>query len=241
MNISYGCPKANKITQSAARRPDERTRHQLWHANKQYQPPQKWQTTSNHHCSIPLHSVMAPTKNTTTVTSTTFSLPGFYSMSAKTVRNRIRQASPRAPDDHQLVSFRIFNINDYEMSSIKNTGLNYDGEMCGSEISSLGGCWSTLMLCAAISQTGRSQLVYVLGNCNRTLRLNVTETKLPSLTSSGLCKTATPIFQQDNAGPTTRFLQNYKTQVLTWLSKSPDFNYIQHVWDELVRHLRQHQ
>ena len=54
------------------------------------------------------------------------------------------------------------------------------------------------------------------------------------------------VFQQDNARPHTArltqdFLHYESINVLPWFSKSPYLNPIEHLWDELGRHVREHQ
>ena len=96
---------------------------------------------------------------------------------------------------------------------------------------------------AAISYTGGTNLVQVKETltaqryCDEIFQPH----GLPIMQQNGVR------FQQDNARPhtarlTTAFFQTHNiAAVLPWPFKSPDFNPIDYLWDELDRRLRQHQ
>ena len=98
------------------------------------------------------------------------------------------------------------------------------------------------MMWGAISYAINPQLVHIPGNRNAAQYRY--ELLIPHmLPAMNLCKEG---FQHDNAGPHTArstidFLANQNVTVLPWPSKSPDWNPIEHLWDDLDRGLRSRQ
>ena len=98
------------------------------------------------------------------------------------------------------------------------------------------------MIWAAISYTGRVDPVHV--QADLTAQRYIDTILQPHLLP--VMDVQRQIFQQDIARPqmahvTTNFLATKNVQVLPWPSRSPDFNAIEHIWDELDRRLRQQQ
>ena len=97
------------------------------------------------------------------------------------------------------------------------------------------------MVWAGISAQFRTPLIVIDGNLTSARYINeiLEPHVLPFLQSHPSVR----ILQQDNARPysaqmTVNFLLNESVEVLPWSSYSPDFNPIEHLWDELGRRLR---
>ena len=99
----------------------------------------------------------------------------------------------------------------------------------------------SVMVWAAISATGKSNLVIVHGNLTANLYIN--NCLRPHLIPFIQQHNNNVTFQHDNARPHTAILtRNFLTQsninVLPWPAMSPDLNPIEHLWDRIDRQIR---
>lgn len=99
------------------------------------------------------------------------------------------------------------------------------------------------MMWAGISYARRIHLVHIQGNLNA-VRYRDEETRQPQLLPA--IDVNREVFQHDNARSqtarlTTDFFQKQTVNVMRWPSRSPEFDPIKDMWDELDRRVRQRQ
>ena len=98
-----------------------------------------------------------------------------------------------------------------------------------------------MMVWGVISHNGKTQPVTVNGTLNaQKYRDDILAPVVLPFMQAG---NGVTILQQDNARPhtaraTTQFLTANYVNVMEWPSMSPDRSLIEHIWDELDRHVR---